>query len=167
MTKRAFVTGILGQDGAYLARLLLEEGFEVWGTTRKKEPNLANLRALAVDQSIQMVGLDLMDGKSIKEYLKEIKPDHIYNLAAPSSVAQSFNHPAKSVTSVAIGALNLLEAIAEVAPESRYYQASSSEMFGNNNSPYQNEETPLSPESPYAVGKVCAHSNDCHISEAV
>ena len=157
MAKSALITGVTGQDGAYLARLLSNEGYQVWGTTRQKEPNTANLVKLGVDQEVNIISLDMTDSAATKKVINQLKPDHLYNLAAPSSVEKSFSNPKESLYSVAIGTVNLLEAVVQTTPETRFYQASSSEMFGNIEATFQNEETRFSPQSPYAVAKVCAH----------
>ncbi len=158
MAKSALITGVTGQDGAYLARLLSNEGYQVWGTTRQKEPSMTNLVKLGIDQNINVIKLDLCDKVSIDETIDRLKPEHVYNLAAPSSVVKSFEKPFDVLQSVVIGTENLLDAVRTISPETRFYQASSSEMFGNSGAIFQNEKTQLCPQSPYAVAKACAHS---------
>jgi GDPmannose 4,6-dehydratase len=159
MNKRALITGITGQDGAYLARLLLAEGFEVSGTTRGPlDKKMARLDALGITDLIEVLELDLLNADAVCKLIRRSRPDHIYNLAAPSSVEDSFKHPTMTLTAITQGTLNILESIRFESHQAHYYQASSSEMFGNSATAIQDEQTPFSPQSPYAAGKVCAHS---------
>ena len=160
--KRALITGITGQDGSYLAELLLEKGYEVHGVTRRSSTfNTERLDAIYQDPHAQGVRLrlyygDLGDASSLNNILRKVRPDEIYNLGAQSHVRVSFDVPEYTAESVAIGTLRLLEAIRETGLSPRFYQASSSEMFGAA-APPQDESTPFLPRSPYAVAKVFAH----------
>ena len=157
MSKSALITGITGQDGAYLARLLREEGYQVWGTSRQAEPSTENLAELGVDQEVNLIQLDLTDSAKTTNAIRKLKPCHLYNLAAPSSVNESFSNPAQSVRSIVVGTANLLDAIDKASPHTRFYQASSSEMFGDAEVGFQQEGTRLNPQSPYGVAKASAH----------
>jgi GDPmannose 4,6-dehydratase len=165
----AFVTGITGQDGAYLARLLLGKGYRVTGTYRPTSSlNLWRLVELGIDRhpSLTLVEHDLTDLAASIGLLQAARPDEVYNLAAQSFVGLSFRQPVSTAEVTAIGALNLLEAVRMVVPQARYYQASSSEMFGNSQGVPQNEDSPLRPRSPYAVSKVFAHLSTINYREA-
>jgi GDPmannose 4,6-dehydratase len=160
--KRALITGITGQDGSFLAELLLDKGYEVHGVTRRSSSfNTARLDTIYQDPHEQGVRLrlyygDLGDASSLNTILRRVRPDEIYNLGAQSHVRVSFDVPEYTAESVAIGTLRLLEGIRETGLTPRFYQASSSEMFGAAPPP-QDESTPLLPRSPYAVAKVFAH----------
>jgi GDPmannose 4,6-dehydratase len=160
--KKALITGITGQDGSYLAELLLAKGYEVHGVIRRSSSfNTERLDAIYQDPhaeryQLRLVYGDLEDGSSLANMVKKIRPDEIYNLAAQSHVRVSFDVPEYTVSSVALGALRLLEAARELGSECRFYQASSSEMFGSAPPP-QNESTAFQPRSPYACAKVFAH----------
>lgn len=160
--KRALITGITGQDGSYLAELLLAKGYEVHGLVRRSSSfNTERLEEVYQDphSSNYMLRLaygDLEDGAALANLVKKIKPDEIYNLAAQSHVRVSFDVPEYTVATVAMGTLRLLEAIREFDKDVRFYQASSSEMFGSAKPP-QNEDTKFEPRSPYACAKVFAH----------
>lgn len=157
--KRALITGITGQDGAYLAKLLLEKGYEVYGAFRRSaDLHLDKLNHLGVSARINMIPLELLEFTNIYRTLEKVKPDEIYNLAGQSFVPLSFEQPIFTADVNAIGPLRILEAIRSVTPQTKFYQASSSEMFGLAQSEYQNEETPFHPRSPYAVSKLFAHS---------
>lgn len=165
----ALITGITGQDGAYLARLLLEKGYRVTGTYRPTSSlNLWRLMELGIDQhpDLNLVEHDLTDLAGSIGLLQSTGPDEVYNLAAQSFVGLSFRQPVSTAEVTAIGALNLLEAVRMVAPEARFYQASSSEMFGNSQGVPQDENSPLRPRSPYAVSKVFAHLSTINYREA-
>ncbi|HEY0709971.1 MAG TPA: GDP-mannose 4,6-dehydratase [Polyangia bacterium] len=160
--KKALITGITGQDGSYLAELLLSKGYEVTGVIRRSS-SLNTERIDHVyqdphvpDYRLRLVYGDLDDGSSLGNLVKRIAPDEIYNLGAQSHVRVSFDVPEYTVNTVAIGTLRLLEALRELGSGCRFYQASSSEMFGASPPP-QNEDTPLRPRSPYACAKVFAH----------
>ncbi|MGE3302315.1 MAG: GDP-mannose 4,6-dehydratase [Hyphomonadaceae bacterium] len=157
---RALITGITGQDGAYLARLLLGKNYDVFGIARRSSGygfNTENLKWLGVDGDISLHDGDITDLSNLMRLVKEIRPDEIYNLAAQSFVATSWRQPVLTAEATAIGALNMLEAARAEKPDARFYQASSSEMFGLVQSPVQTEKTPFHPRSPYAVSKVFGH----------
>ncbi len=156
MTKKALITGITGQDGSYLAEFLLEKGYEVHGLVRRiSTPNFS--RISHVRDRIHLVPGDLMDQHSLTTVVHEIQPDEVYNLAAQSFVAASWSQPVLTGEITALGATRMLEAVRLAQPNARFYQASSSEMFGNVQEWPQNENTPFYPSSPYAVAKVYAH----------
>ena len=162
MKKVALITGINGQDGSYLAELLLEKGYEVWGIL-KRNSVAENQTARIPDETYRQLNLeyaDMLDMASICRVLQMCKPDEIYNLAAQSHVRISFDMPIYTTHSIATGTLNLLEAIRLICPKVKMYQASSSEMFGNNVDPdgYQRETTQLTPVSPYGCAKVYAYN---------
>lgn len=156
----AVITGITGQDGAYLAELLLEKGYEVYGTYRRAaSTNFWRIEELGLENNpnLHLVEYDLTDlGASIR-LLENAKPDEVYNLAAQSFVGVSFDQPMTTAQITGLGPLNLLEAIRIVNPKIRFYQASTSEMFGKVQSIPQTEETPFYPRSPYGVAKLYAH----------
>jgi len=159
-TKRALVTGITGQDGAYLAALLLEKGYQVTGTYRRSSSvNFWRIDELGIHHypSLSLVEYDLTDLSSSIRLMQTSDPDEIYNLAAQSFVGVSFEQPVATASITALGALNLLEAIRIVKPSARFYQASTSEMFGKVQAIPQVEETPFYPRSPYGVAKLYAH----------
>lgn len=159
MAKTALVTGILGQDGPYLAKLLLDKGYKVYGVTRRySNPNFNNLEYLGVHSQIQYVEGDMTDESSLMNLIKSLRPDEVYNLAAQSFVGSSWDL-AKMTTEVnAIGVLYLLNAIKYFSPTTKFYQASTSEMFGTSNqNGMQSDETPFHPRSPYGVSKVYAY----------
>ena len=162
--KRALITGITGQDGSYLAELLLEKGYEVYGVVRRSSTfNTERLDRIyqdphVADYRLRLVYGDLDDASSLNRALRTVKPDEIYNLGAQSHVRVSFDVPEYTASTVALGTLRLLEAIRESGLDKsvRFYQASSSEMFGGA-APPQSEATPFEPRSPYACAKVFAH----------
>lgn len=154
--KTALVTGILGQDGPYLAKLLLEKGYKVYGLIRRySNPNFENINYVGVTDDVEYVEGDLTDENSLMNIVKNVKPDEVYNLGAQSFVHTSFEQ-AKLTTEVnSLGVLYLLNAIKEFAPKARYYQASTSEMFGlSNDGGFQDENTIFHPRSPYGVAKL-------------
>ena len=161
MTK-ALVLGISGQDGSYLAELLLSKGYEVHGVVRRSSSiNTERLDAIyqdphTADYRLRLHYGDLEDGSSLARLIAQVEPDEIYNLAAQSHVRVSFDIPEYTASTVAMGTLRLLEAVRELGPKARFYQASSSEMFGAAPPP-QSETTPFAPRSPYACAKVFAH----------
>lgn len=158
--KTAIITGITGQDGAYLAKLLIEKGYSVYGTYRRaSSTNFWRIKELCIrtDPNLHLVGYDLIDPGSAIRLLEKINPDEVYNLAAQSFVAASFSEPVTTTQITGLGVLNLLEAIRIVNPKIRFYQASSSEMFGLAQEVPQNESTPFYPRSPYGVAKAYAH----------
>jgi GDPmannose 4,6-dehydratase len=159
-TKKALITGITGQDGAYLAELLLEKGYEVTGTYRRTSSvNFWRIEELGIQShpNLKLVEYDLTDlGASIR-LLQNVQPDEIYNLAAQSFVGVSFEQPVTTAEITGVGPVNLLEAIRIVNPKIRFYQASTSEMFGKVQAVPQQEDTPFYPRSPYGVAKLYAH----------
>jgi len=169
--KKAFITGITGQDGSYLAEFLLEKGYEVWGLIRRSSSfHTGRIEHLYQDPhepgvKFHLAYGDLCDGNSLASILKQIKPDEVYNLGAQSHVRVSFDQPVYTADVVAIGTLRLLEAIRELSPAPKYYQASSSEMFGSS-APPQSETSPFHPRSPYACSKVFAYYQVINYREA-
>ena len=160
MAKRALVTGITGQDGAYLAQLLLSEGYEVHGVIRRSSHRGVEdhrLRWLGVAERVQLHDGDIADISSLQRIVQEVRPDEIYNLAAQSFVASSWRQPLLTTNVTAVGVTNMLEAMRLGAPKARFYQASSAEMYGLIQEPVQNEKTPFYPRSPYAVAKLYGH----------
>ncbi len=165
MPKRAFITGITGQCGSFLAEQLLHRGYEVAGLVRRlSTPNLGNIRPIA--ERLLLVDGDLMDQSSLNSAVKEAQPDEVYNLAAQSFVATSFVQPVLTGEFTGLGALRLLEAVRTQAPQARVYQASSSEMFGKVDREPQDETTPMHPRSPYGVAKVYAYWASVNYREA-
>jgi GDPmannose 4,6-dehydratase len=154
--KRALITGISGQDGSYLADLLLEKGYEVHGMVRRSSTQTLGRLAHIRDDIVLHTG-DLLDQRSLVDVLGDCKPDEIYNLAATSFVGASWSQPVLTAELSAVGVTRMLEAVREVMPEARFYQASSSEMFGNAREVPQNERTPFYPRSPYGVAKCYGH----------
>ena len=158
--KRAIVTGITGQDGAYLCESLLKRGYEVFGTYRRTSSvNFWRLEELGVEShpALRLVEYDLTDLGTTIALVQKTQPDEIYNLAAQSFVGVSFDQPTTTAQITGIGALHLLEAIRLVNPRIRFYQASTSEMFGKVQAIPQTEDTPFWPRSPYGVAKLYAH----------
>ncbi len=156
--KKAFITGITGQDGAYLAELLLEKGYAVYGGFRRlSTPNFVRLDELGITKKIKLVEADLLDAGNLTRVISEVKPDEVYNLGAQSFVAHSFKNPVLTGNVTGIGVTNLLESIRMVNPEIKFYQASTSELFGKVQQVPQNEETPFYPRSPYGVAKLYGH----------
>lgn len=160
--RKALITGITGQDGSYLAELLLKKGYEVHGVVRRSSSfNTERLEDIYQDPHtenyrLRLVYGDLDDASSLNRILETVRPDEIYNLGAQSHVRVSFDVPEYTCNTVGMGTLRLLEAMREIVPKSRFYQASSSEMFGAAKPP-QSETTPFQPQSPYACAKVFAH----------
>ncbi|PIS30324.1 GDP-mannose 4,6-dehydratase [Candidatus Saganbacteria bacterium CG08_land_8_20_14_0_20_45_16] len=155
MSKRALITGVTGQDGAYLAKFLIEKGYEVFGTYRRlSSPNFWRLQSLNIADRINLIPADLLDGTSIVEAMEISKPDEIYNLAAQSFVGASFEQPIGTGEITGLGTMRVLEAIRQVNPKVRMYQASTSELYGNVNQSPQNEDVPFHPVSPYAAAKL-------------
>jgi len=159
---KAFITGVTGQDGYYLAKLLLEKGYEVHGIIRRSSNfNTDRLDSLiseyGEDDTLKLYYSDLLDASSLNNLINSIEPDEIYNLAAQSHVAVSFKNPLYSAQTSVIGPITLLEAVKNSKKEIKYYQASSSEMFGGVDESSLNENSKFIPKSPYAVGKVFAH----------
>lgn len=158
MKKTAFVTGITGQDGPYLAKLLLEKNYRVVGLIKRySNPNIENLKFLGIDRAIELVTGDITDENSINNLIKSFRPDEFYNLAAQSFVGVSWDLNKLTTEINAIGTLNILNAIKTHSTNTRFYQASTSEMFGNSSIGQQDENTPFRPRSPYGVSKLYAH----------
>lgn len=154
--KRAVITGITGQDGAYLSRLLLKKNYEIVGVIRNKS-SIYRLKYLGIDKMLTYENCNLLDNREIISLLRKYSPDEIYNLAAQSSVAQSFISPSDTINFNIISVLNILEAIRTENTEIRYYQASSSEMYGSVNLLPITENTAMHPVSPYGISKAAAH----------
>jgi GDPmannose 4,6-dehydratase len=156
--KKAFITGITGQDGSYLAELLLEKGYKVYGLTRRTSTqNFERINKIIHHENLELVSGDLLDQHSITIALKEIQPDEVYNLAAQSFVKTSWDQPVLTGEFTAIGVTRMLEAVRFACPQAKFYQASSSEMFGKVQEVPQTEKTPFYPRSPYGVAKVYGH----------
>ncbi len=159
MAKRALITGITGQDGSYLADFLLEKGYEVFGLFRRSS-TLNFERISHIQDRITFLSGDLLDQNSLLSAVAEAEPDEVYNLAAQSFVPTSWQQPVLTGEATALGVMRMLEAVRRVRPQARFYQASSSEMFGMITRPQdkpQNEATPFHPRSPYGVAKVYGH----------
>jgi GDPmannose 4,6-dehydratase len=154
--RRALITGVTGQDGSYLAELLLDKGYEVYGMTRRASTENLERIAHLVDKVVLIQG-DLLDPPSLDAALRQAQPHEVYNLAAQSFVPTSWNQPVLTAEFTAVGVTRVLEAIRTVDPEIRFYQASSSEMFGKVREIPQTEMTPFHPRSPYGVAKVYGH----------
>jgi GDPmannose 4,6-dehydratase len=158
MSKKALITGVTGQDGAYLSKLLLEKGYKVYGLlARRSSDTQWRLRHLSIENEVDLMEGDLTDLSSLTRLLAAISADEVYNLGAQSFVATSWMQPVLTGMTTGIGAVNLLEAIRLTDPAIRFYQASSSEMFGKIQEPIQSERTPFYPRSPYGVAKLYAH----------
>lgn len=169
MTKQkiALVTGVTGQDGSYLSELLLEKGYKVIGVKRRTSSiNTDRIDFIYANENFKMVYGSMHDSSWMYRILSNFKPDEIYNLAAQSHVRVSFDVPIETVDSIAMGTLKLLEAWRTVCPSAKFYQASSSEMYGDNPEYPQNEETKFMPASPYACAKVFGHNMIRHYREA-
>lgn len=155
---RALICGISGQDGAYLARLLLDKGYEVFGTSRDAQIGaFANLTWLGVRDRVRLDSMAMNDFRSVLNVLHRTEPDEIYNMAGQSSVGLSFEQPVETLDSISMGTINLLEAIRFLDKPIRFYNAGSSECFGDTAGHAANEDTPFHPCSPYAVAKAAAH----------
>ncbi len=165
--KRALIIGITGQDGAYLAQLLLDKDYEVFGGYRRSaNTNYESLRYLNIFERVQMLPLELLEISNIIRVLEHCEPDEVYNLGAQSFVGISFEQPLLTSDVTALGTLRVLEAIRTVNPKIRFYQASSSEMFGMATEVPQRETTRFYPRSPYAVSKVFAHHSTVNYRES-
>lgn len=154
--KKALITGITGQDGSYMAEFLLKKGYKVYGLTRRTS-TITTERIEHIIDKIELVEGDLVDQHSLTNVIKDIKPDEVYNLAAQSFVPSSFSQPVLTGEATALGVTRVLEAIRVGYSKARFYQASSSEMYGKARQTPQNEETPFYPRSPYGVAKVYGH----------
>jgi len=167
MAKRALICGVSGQDGAYLARLLLDKGYEVHGAVRDaKMSTFHNLVRLGVKERITFHSMALNDFRSVLQALAKVDPDEIYNLAGQSSVELSFEQPVETLDSISLGTLNLLEVIRFIQKPIRLYSAGSSECFGDTGGAPADESTPFRPRSPYAVAKSTAYWQVANYREA-
>tara|TARA_B110001454_G_scaffold219057_1_gene249613 strand:+ start:52176 stop:53144 length:969 start_codon:yes stop_codon:yes gene_type:complete len=154
--KRALITGITGQDGSYLAELLLQKGYKVYGLTRRSSTNVTS-RIENILTQVELLPGDLLDQTSLQEAVEQANPDEVYNLAAQSFVQTSWNQPVLTSEFTATGVTRVLEAVKKVKPKARFYQASSSEMYGKVQAVPQTEDTPFYPRSPYGVAKLYGH----------
>ena len=167
MKKVALITGVSGQDGAYLAQLLLHKGYQVFGTARDAQTNsFSNLRKLGILNQVHLESMSLNDFRSVLQVLSKVKPTELYNLAGQSSVGLSFQLPVETLESVSVGTLNLLEAIRFIGEPVRFYNAGSSECFGDTGGVPADENTPFRPCSPYAVAKATAFWEVANYREA-
>lgn len=160
MATAALITGITGQDGAYLAQLLLSKGYDVYGLVRRSstsDVNTTRLKWLGIDKDVRMVDGNLRDLSGLIRTMRDVKPDEVYNLGAQSFVKSSWQQPILTGEVTALGVTNVLEALRLELPQSRFYQASSSEMYGLIQETEQSETTPFYPRSPYAVAKLYGH----------
>lgn len=174
--KKAFITGVTGQDGSYLSKLLLEKGYTVFGGLRRNsQDELVRLKKLGIDQDVQLLPFDLSEPNNITRIIREGQFDEVYNLAAQSFVGSSWDQPVYAADVNALGVVRLLDAIRTYIPEARFYQASTSEMFGRVREVPQNELTAFHPRSPYGVAKAYGHyitvnyreSFDLHASSGI
>lgn len=157
--KRALITGITGQDGAYLAKLLLDKGYKVFGTYRRlSTPNFWRLQYLGIFEKVNLIPADLIDEASIAQAIKISDPGEIYHLAAQSFVGASFEQPVGAGEITGLGVTRILQAIRETNPKIKFYQASTSELYGSGNTESQTEATPFRPASPYAAAKLYGYS---------
>jgi len=167
MSQRALICGVSGQDGTYLARLLLERGYEVWGSSRDAEQtSFDNARRLGIHDSLQLISLHPRDMGSTIGLLQRVRPQYVYNLTGQSSVGLSFEQPVETVESIALGTLNLLEAVRLTDRDIRLYSAGSTECFGDTGDVVANEGTRFNPRSPYAVAKASAYWSVANYREA-
>lgn len=165
--KQALICGVSGQDGAYLAQLLLDKGYKVCGTSRDAQiSSFHNLTRLGIRDRVQFASMSLTDFRSVLQVLTKVKPDEIYNLAGQSSVGLSFEQPVETLESIATGTLNLLEAIRFMSSPIKFYNASSGECFGDTGDTPANEDSPFRPRSPYAVAKAAAFWEVANYREA-
>lgn len=165
--KKALICGISGQDGTYLAKLLLEKGYEVYGTSRDAQiSSFSNLARLSIKGQIKFESVALNDFRSVLQALMKVKPNEIYNLAGQSSVGLSFQQPVETLESISLGTLNLLEAIRFIDIPIKLYNAGSSECYGETGNVPADENTPFRPRSPYAVAKAAAHWEVANYREA-
>jgi len=167
MTKKTLICGISGQDGSYLAKLLLGKGYQVFGTSRDAQVStFANLKKLGIKANVSLKSMALTDFRSVLQILSQIEPDEVYNLAGQSSVGLSFEQPVETLESITTGTLNLLEVIRFLDRPIRLYNAGSSECFGNTDGIPADESTHFHPRSPYAVAKAAAHWEVANYREA-
>jgi GDPmannose 4,6-dehydratase len=164
--KKALICGVTGQDGAYLSKLLVDKGYEVYGASRDAQAaSFANLAATGVRERVRTTSVSVTDFRSVLQALERIRPDEVYNLAGQSSVGLSFEQPVETLESITLGTLNLLEAIRFTGRPIRFYNAGSGESYGNCEAP-ANEGTPFRPRSPYAVAKAAAFWEVANYREA-
>jgi len=167
MSRKALICGVSGQDGAYLAELLLEKGYEVYGTARDAQMStFVNLSRLGIKGSVNTCSMALNDFRSVIQTVSKVKPDEIYNLAGQSSVGLSFDQPVETLESISVGTLNVLEAIRFINLPVKFYNAGSSECFGNTNGVAASEKVLFQPRSPYAVAKSAAFWEVANYREA-
>ncbi len=165
--KKALICGVSGQDGAFLSKLLLDKGYEVYGGSRDASTNaFSNLRKLGLMEQVKPVSINISDFRSTLQTIKKVKPDELYNLSGQSSVGLSFEQPVETFESISTGTLNLLEAIRFSDLPVRLYSSGSSECFGETGDHPANEETPFKPRSPYAIAKATAHWQVANYREA-
>lgn len=165
--KQALIFGVSGQDGAYLAQLLLQKGYRVAGTSRDAQmASFASLAALGIGEQVEVHSVTLTDFRSVLTVLAKVKPDEIYHLAGQSSVGLSFDQPVETFMSIGVGTLNLLEAVRFLGAPARLYHASSSDCYGDTGGEPATELTPFAPRSPYAVAKAAAHFEVANYREA-
>jgi GDPmannose 4,6-dehydratase len=165
--KKSLICGISGQDGAYLAKLLLEKGHTVYGTSRDAQvSSFKNLEILGIKSSVFLNSMAINDFRSVIQVISKVCPDEIYNLAGQTSVGLSFEQPVETLESIALGTLNILEAIRFINTPIKFYSAASSEVFGDTRGQAANEMTPFSPRSPYAVAKATAFWEVANYREA-
>lgn len=165
--KKALICGISGQDGAYLARLLLDKGYQVFGTARDAQmASFYNLELLGIRRQVTLLSMALNDFRSVLQTLSKVQPHEVYNLAGQSSVGLSFDQPVETLESITLGTLNLLEVIRFLQQPIRFYNAGSSECFGDTGGAPADEATPFHPRSPYAVAKAAAHWEAANYREA-
>lgn len=165
--KRALICGVSGQDGAYLARLLLHKGYEVFGSSRDAQVSgFENLHKLGIFERVQTLSMALNDFRSVLHGLSTVEPDEVYNLSGQSSVGLSFDQPVEAMESIGLGTLNLLEAIRFLSTHIKFYNAGSSECFGDTGGSPADEATSFRPRSPYAVAKAAAHWQVMNYREA-
>jgi GDPmannose 4,6-dehydratase len=165
--KKALIFGVSGQDGSYLAKLLLRKKYIVYGTSRDAQiSSFRNLEHLGIRDKIQLESVALNDFRSVLQVLSRVRPDEVYNLAGQTSVGLSFEQPVETLESIAIGTLNILEAIRFIREPVKFYNAASSEIFGDTSGAAANESTPFSPRSPYAVAKATAFWEVANYREA-
>lgn len=160
ITKRVLITGITGQDGSYMAELLLAKGYDVYGIVRKTSHFLyANIGH--IQHQVNLIYADLLDPVSLTSTLKTVMPHEVYNLASQSAPSESFKQPIHTAEITAVGAHRVMDAVKEICPKAKFYQASSSEMFGWVKQTPQTEDTPFNPANPYAAAKLYAHNIAC------
>jgi GDPmannose 4,6-dehydratase len=157
MARKALISGVAGQDGAYLAQLLLDRGYEVYGTSRDAQvSDFDRLKQLGIRDRVQFESMTITDFRSVLQTLARVEPDEVYNLAGQTSVGLSFGQPVETIESISVGTVNLLEAIRFIGRPIRFYNAGSGECFGDTGARAADEDTPFRPRSPYAVAKAAA-----------